>query len=75
MGQEITSKGASDDSWRELKGLPDEPLISRLTLRSMKQAKYTTECSVAILGWRPATTAHFTSPIRQVSGSSDPQNH
>ena len=43
-GQEITPKEIQT-ILESIEGLPNEPQISRLTLRTMKQAKYTTECS------------------------------
>ena len=45
-------------------GTPQEDLIRSLTLRSMKQARYSTEC-VGHYGLAAKEYTHFTSPIRR----------
>lgn len=64
-------KGEQDIHPKELQklleriaGTKEEVLISRLTLRSMKQARYTTQCS-GHFGLATKYYCHFTSPIRR----------
>lgn len=62
-GEEITPKEIQEII-ESIQGLPNETMISRLTLRTMKQAKYTTQCS-GHFGLAAEYYCHFTSPIRR----------
>lgn len=67
-----TLKGISDDIHpkeiqklvRKAVGKPEEPLLNMLTLRSMKQAKYSIKCE-GHFGLATDYYCHFTSPIRR----------
>lgn len=48
----------------EIEGMDCEPFFARLLLRSMKQARYTTDCS-GHFGLAARYYCHFTSPIRR----------
>lgn len=48
----------------KVEGTKEEPLIARLTLRSMQQAKYSTSCE-GHFGLACEYYSHFTSPIRR----------
>ena len=58
------SPGEVQEILDKLRGNPCEELVSRLLLRSMKQAKYTTACT-GHFGLAAKYYCHFTSPIRR----------
>ena len=64
IGQEEIHPKELQKLLEKVEDTPEEPLISRLTLRSMKQAKYTVECT-GHFGLAAQYYCHFTSPIRR----------
>ena len=62
-GQEIKPKEVQA-ALAEIEGSSKEPLFSRLFLRSMKQARYSTKC-IGHFGLAAEYYCHFTSPIRR----------
>ena len=72
MGNEIRPKEIQK-LLEKVEGTPQEALISRLALRSMKQARYTPE-NAGHFGLAAQYYTHFTSPDPAVSGfSQNPQ--
>ena len=49
---------------KRIEGTPEEGFISRMTLRTMQQARYSTDCS-GHFGLATKYYCHFTSPIRR----------
>jgi ribonuclease R len=70
FGYVVRSKGntvhpqALQTLLEEIKGKPEEPVISKVMLRSMKQAKYDAQ-SLGHFGLAAEFYSHFTSPIRR----------
>jgi ribonuclease R len=61
--QKITPKEIQN-TLNAIKGQPSEPMISRIILRSMQQARYSTSCD-GHFGLAAQYYCHFTSPIRR----------
>ncbi|MDD6504175.1 MAG: ribonuclease R [Lachnospiraceae bacterium] len=64
MGQDEVHPKELQKLLEKIEGSDEESLISRLTLRSMKQARYTTACN-GHFGLAADYYCHFTSPIRR----------
>ena len=64
MGKEEIHPGELQRLLAKIQDSPEEAMLSRLTLRSMKRAKYQTEC-IGHFGLAAKYYCHFTSPIRR----------
>ena len=64
IGQEEVHPKELQKLLEKAEGTPEENLIGRLTLRSMKQARYTTQCT-GHFGLARRYYCQFTSPIRR----------
>lgn len=64
VGQEEVHPKELQKLLERAEGTPEENLIGRLTLRSMKRARYTTRCE-GHFGLASRFYCHFTSPIRR----------
>ncbi len=66
LGVQVKGTGpkAFQKIFKEVKGTPEELLINMLLLRSLKQAKYSTE-NIGHFGLASKAYTHFTSPIRR----------
>lgn len=64
LGQDEVHPKELQKLLEKIEDTKEEPLISRLTLRSMRQAKYTVECT-GHFGLATQYYCHFTSPIRR----------
>ncbi|MGO5165749.1 MULTISPECIES: ribonuclease R [unclassified Candidatus Paralachnospira] len=62
--QEEIHPGELQKLLAKIQDAPEEDLISRLTLRSMKRARYQTDC-IGHFGLAAKYYCHFTSPIRR----------
>lgn len=66
VGYTLSGKGskAMQKLLSKIEGKPEETVISRMMLRSLKQARYTAECD-GHFGLAAKYYCHFTSPIRR----------
>lgn len=64
VGQEEVHPREIQKLIEKIEGTPEEAFLSRLTLRSMKRAKYSTVCE-GHFGLATSYYCHFTSPIRR----------
>lgn len=64
LGVKEVHSGALRKLLKEVEGKPIEPIISKVMLRSMKKARYTTD-NLGHFGLATDNYCHFTSPIRR----------
>ena len=64
MGGDEVHPGEIQKLLDRLEGTPEEAMLSRLTLRAMQKAKYSTDCT-GHFGLAADQYCHFTSPIRR----------
>lgn len=71
--EEITPKEIQE-ILEQIQGMPNEMMISRLMLRTMKQARYTTECSGTLWACSEILLSFYLSD-QKISGFTDPPYH